>query len=78
MTPPTVDAYYNPSFNEIVFPAGVLEPPFFDPEAGDAVNYGSAGALIGHELTHGFDDQSRQFDAAGDLRDWWTPADEKV
>jgi len=75
MTPPTVNAYYNPSKNEIVFPAGILQPPFFDPDADDAVNYGGMGAVIGHEMTHGFDDQGRQFDAEGNLRDWWTEAD---
>jgi putative endopeptidase len=75
MSPPTVNAYYNPSWNEIVFPAGILLPPFFDPTADDAVNYGAMGAIIGHEMTHGFDDQGRQFDAKGNLRDWWTPAD---
>ena len=73
MTPPTVNAYYNPLMNEIVFPAGILQPPFFDPKADDAVNYGGIGAVIGHEMTHGFDDQGRQFDAEGNLRDWWTP-----
>ena len=77
MTPPTVNAYYNPSFNEIVFPAGILQPPYFDPAADDAVNYGGIGAVIGHELTHGFDDQGRQFDAQGNLRDWWTADDAK-
>ena len=75
MSPPTVNAYYNPSWNEIVFPAGILLPPFFDPNADDAVNYGAMGAIIGHEITHGFDDQGRQFDSKGNLRDWWTPAD---
>ncbi|MBC6607256.1 M13 family metallopeptidase [Hymenobacter sp. BT188] len=75
MTPPTVNAYYNPSMNEIVFPAGILQPPFFDPNADDAVNYGGMGAVIGHELTHGFDDQGRQYDAEGNLRDWWTKED---
>ena len=75
MTPPTVNAYYNPSNNEIVFPAGILQPPFFDAKADDAVNYGAIGAVIGHEMTHGFDDQGRQFDAQGNLSDWWTPAD---
>ncbi|HZO94383.1 MAG TPA: M13 family metallopeptidase [Candidatus Baltobacteraceae bacterium] len=75
MTPPTVNAYYNPSNNEIVFPAGILEPPFFNPDADEAVNYGAIGAVIGHETTHGFDDQGRKFDAEGNLRDWWTPAD---
>jgi putative endopeptidase len=72
MTPPTVNAYYNSHMNEIVFPAGILQPPFFDPKADDAVNYGGMGAVIGHEMTHGFDDQGRQFDAAGNLRDWWS------
>jgi putative endopeptidase len=75
MTPPTVNAYYNPLLNEIVFPAGILQPPFFDPEADDAVNYGGMGAVIGHEMTHGFDDQGSQFDADGNLKDWWTPTD---
>ena len=73
MTPPTVNAYYEPHMNEIVFPAGILQPPFFYANADDAVNYGGIGAVIGHEMTHGFDDQGRQFDAAGNLRDWWTP-----
>jgi putative endopeptidase len=77
MTPPRVDAYYNALLNEIVFPAGILQPPFFDPAADDASNYGAMGAIIGHEMTHGFDDQGRQFDAQGNLRDWWTPEDEK-
>ena len=72
MTPPTVNAYYNPNMNEIVFPAGILQPPFFDAKADDAVNYGGIGAVIGHEMTHGFDDQGRQYDAVGNLRDWWT------
>jgi putative endopeptidase len=72
MTPPTVNAYYNPNMNEIVFPAGILQPPFFYAHADNAVNYGGIGAVIGHEMTHGFDDQGRQFDAAGNLRDWWT------
>jgi putative endopeptidase len=75
MTPPTVNAYYNPSLNEIVFPAGILQPPFFDPKADDAVNYGGIGMVIGHELTHGFDDQGRKFDSDGNLRDWWAPQD---
>jgi putative endopeptidase len=75
MTPPTVNAYYQPSRNEIVFPAGILQPPFFDPKADDAVNYGGIGMVIGHELTHGFDDQGRQFDADGNLREWWTAQD---
>ena len=77
MTPTTVDAYYNPNFNEIVFPAAILQPPFFDVEADDATLYGGIGTIIGHELTHGFDDEGRQFDAEGNLKDWWTPADEK-
>jgi len=75
MTPPTVNAYYGPPFNEIVFPAGILQPPFFDPAADDATNYGAIGAVIGHEMTHGFDDSGRQFDAQGNLRDWWTAED---
>ncbi len=74
MSPPTVNAYYNPSMNEMVFPAGILQPPFFTRGAPDAVNYGAIGMVVGHELTHGFDDQGRQFDASGNLRDWWTPA----
>ncbi len=78
MTPPTVNAYYNPSLNEIVFPAGILQPPFFDPKADDALNYGGIGMVIGHELTHGFDDQGRKFDADGNLRDWWTPEDART
>jgi putative endopeptidase len=73
MTPPTVNAYYNPNMNEIVFPAGILQPPFFYANADDAVNYGGIGAVIGHEMTHGFDDEGRQFDAVGNLRDWWSP-----
>ena len=75
MTPPTVNAYYNPTNNEIVFPAGILQPPFFNATADDAVNYGAIGAVIGHEMTHGFDDQGRQFDDKGNLADWWTPHD---
>ncbi|MCX4263223.1 MAG: M13 family metallopeptidase [Muribaculaceae bacterium] len=75
MSPQTVNAYYNPSTNEICFPAGILQPPFFDPEADDAVNYGAIGVVIGHEMTHGFDDQGRQFDKDGNFADWWTPAD---
>ena len=75
MTPPTVNAYYNPQMNEIVFPAGILEPPFYNPDADDAVNYGGMGAVIGHEMTHGFDDQGRQFDKDGNLKDWWAPED---
>ena len=77
MTPPTVNAYYNPNRNEIVFPAGILQPPFFYANADDAVNYGGIGAVIGHEMTHGFDDQGRQFDADGNLRDWWSPQSAK-
>ncbi len=77
MTPPTVNAYYSAPRNEIVFPAGVLQPPVFDPKADPAVNYGAIGAVIGHEMTHGFDDQGRKFDARGNLRDWWTPEDAK-
>ena len=75
MTPQTVNAYYNPSFNEIVFPAAILQPPFFNVEADDAVNYGGIGAVIGHEFSHGFDDQGSQYDGAGNLRNWWTDAD---
>jgi len=75
MTPPTVNAYYSPTMNEIVFPAGILQPPFYDPKADDAVNYGGIGAVIGHEMTHGFDDQGRKSDATGNLRDWWTKED---
>jgi putative endopeptidase len=75
MTPPTVNASYSPSLNQIQFPAGILQAPFFDPDADDAVNYGAIGAVIGHEMTHGFDDQGRQFDGTGNLRDWWTPED---
>ncbi len=75
MTPPTVNAYYNPQLNEIVFPAGILQPPFYSPDADDAVNYGAMGAVIGHEMTHGFDDQGRQFDKDGNLKDWWTKED---
>ncbi len=75
MTPPTVNAYYNPVNNEIVFPAGILQFPFFDPNAGDAVNYGGIGAVIGHEISHGFDDQGSQYDKDGTLRNWWTDED---
>jgi putative endopeptidase len=75
MTPPTVNAYYNPQMNDINFPAGVLQPPLFDPKMDDAPNYGDTGGTIGHELTHGFDDEGRQFDAHGNLRDWWTQQD---
>ncbi len=77
MTPPTVNAYYNPVRNEIVFPAGILQPPFFSAKADDAINYGGIGAVIGHEMTHGFDDQGRQYDEKGNLKDWWTPEDLK-
>jgi endothelin-converting enzyme/putative endopeptidase len=78
MTPPTVNAYYNPLQNNINFPAGILQPPFYSARADAAVNFGGAGAVIGHELTHGFDDQGRQFDARGNLKDWWTAADGKA
>jgi endothelin-converting enzyme/putative endopeptidase len=77
MTPPTVNAYFNPQMNDINFPAGVLQPPLYDPKEDDAPNYGNTGATIGHELTHAFDDEGRQFDASGNLRDWWTPQDAK-
>jgi len=77
MTPPTVNAYYNPAFNEIVFPAGILQTPFFNAKNDDALNYGAAGAVIGHEMTHGFDDEGRQFDEKGNLADWWQPSDAK-
>jgi len=77
MTPPTVNAYYSGSFNEIVFPAGILQPPFFDKTMDDAVNFGGIGLVIGHELTHGFDDQGRKFDPQGNLHDWWTEKDGK-
>ncbi len=77
MTPPTVNAYYNPSINEIVFPAGILQPPFFDMDADDAANYGAIGAVIGHEMGHGFDDQGSKFDSEGNMRNWWTEADRK-
>ncbi len=75
MTPPTVNAYYNPNTNEITFPAGIMQPPFFNPKADDAVNYGGMGGAIGHEITHGFDDEGRQFDAEGNLSGWWTESD---
>jgi len=75
MTPPTVNAYYNPPYNEIVFPAGILQPPFFDKKMDDAVNFGGIGLVIGHELTHGFDDQGRKYDPRGNLSDWWTAQD---
>ncbi len=78
MTPPTVNAYNNPQFNEIVFPAGILQPPFFDATAVDALNYGGIGAVIGHEITHGFDDEGSKYDAQGNLKSWWTDADRKT
>jgi putative endopeptidase len=77
MTPPTVNAYYDPSMNDINFPAGILQPAFYDPHQDDAVNYGHIGAVIGHELTHGFDDEGKKFDAKGNMVDWWTPEDTK-
>jgi len=77
MTPPTVNAYYNASLNEIVFPAGILQPPFYNPNADDALNYGGIGAVIGHEISHGFDDQGSKFDGQGNLNEWWTPEDRK-
>ena len=77
MTPQTVNAYYNPEMNEIVFPAAILQKPFFNPDADDAVNYGAIGAVIGHEISHGFDDQGAQYDGAGNLHDWWTKEDKK-
>ena len=77
MTPPTVNAYYSPPDNEIVFPAGILQPPYFDPEMDDAVNYGAVGAVISHEITHGFDDQGRKYDDNGNIMDWWTPEDSR-
>ncbi|MEW5739746.1 MAG: M13 family metallopeptidase [Myxococcota bacterium] len=78
MSAPTVNAYYEPQKNEIVFPAGILQPPFFDPNATDAVNFGSMGMVVGHEITHGFDDEGRQFDVDGNLKDWWTEASGKA
>ncbi len=78
MSPPTVNAYFHPLNNEIVFPAGILQPPFFDPEADDAVNYGSMGMVIGHEITHGYDDQGRQFDSNGNMNNWWTDEDKAL
>jgi putative endopeptidase len=75
MSPPTVNAYYNPSMNEIVFPAGILQPPYYDPKQDDAYNYGAAGAVIGHEMTHGFDDEGSKYDAKGNLVNWWTASD---
>lgn len=78
MTPPTVNAYYSSTMNEIVFPAGILQPPFYSPNADDAVNYGGMGAVIGHEISHGFDDQGSKFDGKGNLQEWWTPDDRKT
>jgi putative endopeptidase len=78
MTPPTINAYYDPQLNTINFPAGILQPPYFDSKMEDPVNYGAIGMVIGHELTHGFDDEGRKFDAQGNLRDWWTPEDAKA
>jgi putative endopeptidase len=75
MTPQTVNAYYNPPTNEIVFPAAILQPPFFNVAADDAINYGAIGAVIGHEISHGFDDQGRRYDGTGNLNDWWAPED---
>jgi putative endopeptidase len=77
MTPPTVNAYYSPSLNDINFPAGILQPPFFDFKIDPAVNFGGIGVVIGHEMTHGFDDQGRKFDAEGNLKEWWTEEDKK-
>ena len=77
MTPPTINAYYSPSMNEIVFPAGILQPPFFDANMDEAVNYGAIGVVIGHEITHGYDDQGRKYDANGNLNNWWTDDDAK-
>ena len=77
ITTPSVNAYYNPTMNEVVFPAGILQPPFFDPKSDEALNYGGIGAVIGHEMTHGFDDSGSQFDAQGNLKNWWTPEDRK-
>src|SRR5260221_3779791 len=77
MSPATVKAYNNSSMNEIVFPAGIMQPPFYDPKADDAVNYGGMGAVIGHEITHGFDDHGSQFDGHGNLKNWWSPDDQK-
>ena len=77
MTPPTVNAYYNSSMNDINFPAGILQPPFFDPTKDPAVNFGAIGVVIGHEMTHGFDDQGSKFDGKGNLREWYTPEDRK-
>jgi len=78
MTPPTVNAYYSPEISEIVLPAGILQPPMFDLDADEAYSYGAIGRVIGHELTHGFDDEGRKYDADGNLTDWWTAADSKA
>ena len=78
MTPPTVNAYYNPQTNDINFPAGILQPPFYDNALDDGPNFGGIGAVIGHEMTHGFDDEGRRFDAKGDLKDWWTESDARA
>ena len=75
MSPQTVNAYYNPTTNEICFPAAILQPPFYNPDADDAVNYGAIGVVIGHEMTHGFDDQGRNFDKDGNMNNWWTEED---
>ena len=77
MSPHVVNAYFGSTLNEIVFPAGILQPPYFDPKADDAVNFGGIGMVIGHEIMHGFDDRGRRYDADGNLREWWTPADRK-
>src|SRR5260221_1180077 len=77
MTPPTVNAYYSPSMNDINFPAGILQPPFYDFKIDPAVNFGGIGVVIGHEMTHGFDDEGSQYDAQGNVRMWWTPEDRK-
>ena len=77
MTPPTVNAGYSPLNNDITFPAGILQAPFFNPDADDAINYGAIGAVIGHEITHGYDDSGSNFDASGNLKKWWTSADQK-
>ena len=77
MTPPTINAYYDPQLNTINFPAGILQPPYFDANQDEAANYGAIGMVIGHEIVHGFDDQGRKFDGQGNLRDWWTPEDAK-
>ncbi len=78
MSPQTVNAYYNPTTNEICFPAAILQPPFYNSNADDAVNYGAIGVVIGHEMTHGFDDQGSQFDKDGNMNDWWTAEDRKA